>query len=65
MKNKKDRYPLDIFSVKELGLEKWINNEMIWPILDDESIAIGNDVYNEYVNIIRETKDERITIHCN
>lgn len=65
MKNKKDRYPLDIFSVKELGLEKWIKNEMIWPILDDESIAIGNDVYNEYVNIIRETKDERIKLLLN
>ena len=54
MNDKSNQYPLDVFSVKEFGVDQWLKNNMIWPILDEESISIGNRIVLEYISLIKK-----------
>ena len=60
MNDKSNQYPLDVFSVKEFGVDQWLKNNMIWPILDEESISIGNRIVLEYISLIKKVDDVRL-----
>jgi hypothetical protein len=54
------KFPLDVFSVKDIGLDRWLKYDMAWPIHDDESIRIGSRIVNEYSELIKKEPDSRL-----
>ncbi len=38
-----NRFPVDIFAIKEYGVDKW-HEEFFWPVSDDEFISLYNDI---------------------
>jgi hypothetical protein len=60
MKIDDHKFPLDIFSLKEFGVEKWKNGKFLWPVVDNVSLSIVEKVNLDYIEIIRSTTDERL-----
>ena len=54
--------PLDIFSVKQIGTDKWLKDDINWPIEDSESLSLVDTINYEYINILKNTKNERIKL---
>ena len=49
-------YPVDIYEIKDYGIEKWLNNYYV-PVTGKEFNAIYDDVKTVYMALLKENQD--------
>ena len=53
-------FPIDIWSVKQFGIENWYNQCSRWPVSDVEFLTLSKKIEDMFEEIVLETKDEII-----
>ncbi len=59
MKTLEKTYPIDIFGIKRIGIEKWLDNYYM-PVGGVEYERIEKDIFHAYLTTIKEYDEEII-----
>lgn len=49
-------FPLDIFAVKQYGVERW-QREFFWPVSDNEYLSLANDIEQLFIHSVAKFDD--------